>query len=152
MPKPRDTQTVDLFDVPVAPAPTGGSLAYHEELCATLSTGIDEAIKRGLIRNRYDLASRMSELTGREITKAQIDAWTAESKTEWRFPFEYAAAFESACDSLCLQELLGRKRGTRILVGEDALLAEMGRIEQTEMQLKKRKAALRDRLSRSSRK
>lgn len=149
MARARDTATADLFEVPVAPAPTGGSLAYHEELCAALSSAIDNAIKRDIIRNRYDLAARMSELTGREITKAQIDAWTAESKTEWRFPFEYAAAFESACDSIALQELLGRKRGTRILVGEDALLAEMGRIDRAELELKKRKAALRVRLQRS---
>lgn len=148
MARARDTATADLFEVPVAPAPTGGSLAYHEELCAVLSLMIDEAIKRGLIRNRYDLAARMSELTGREITKAQIDAWTAESKAEWRFPFEYSAAFESACDSIALQELLGRKRGTRILVGEEALLAEMGRIDRAEIELKNRKAALRLRLRR----
>jgi hypothetical protein len=139
--KPRDKFTVDLFEVPVAPAPVGGSLAYAEELCAVLTEAIT---KSGL--TRYAIAARMSELTYRDITKAQLDAWTAESKDGWRFPFEYAAAFEVACGCICLQELLARKRGSRILVGEDALLAEMGRLDREEINIKNRKAALRDRL------
>src|SRR5688572_8775588 len=99
-------------------------------------------MKRGVIRSRYDLAARMSELTGQEITKAQIDAWTAESKERWRFPFEYAAAFEAACASTRLQELLGRKRGTRILVGEDMLYAELGRIHKMRAELSEEERAL----------
>lgn len=117
--------TPDLFDVPVAPALIEGSLNYAVELCHTLST----ALKR-TSHSRYVVAGRMSELAGEEITKAQLDCWTAESKTPWRFPFEYAAAFEAACETTDLQQLLGRKRGSRILVGEDALYAELGRIQQ----------------------
>lgn len=147
MAKARDTITADLFEVPVAPAPIGGSLAYAEELCAVLA----EAITRSGL-TRYSIAARMSELTYRDITKAQLDAWTAESKDGWRFPFEYAAAFEVACGCICLQELLARKRGTRILVGEEALLAEMGRLDQQEINIKKSKAAIRERLQRSGHK
>lgn len=138
----RDLDTVDMFEVPVAPAPIGGSLDYVAELCAILAEMITDAMRRGVIRSRYDLAARVSELTGEEVTKAMIDSWTAESKEAWRFPFQFAAAFESACDSHRLQDLLSRKRGTRILIGEDSLLAELGHIHKTRDELTQRERAI----------
>jgi hypothetical protein len=132
MVRARDALTSDLFDVPRAPAPTGGSLDYSTELRHCLS----EALKR-TEKSRYQVAAEMSELTGLEITKSMLDTWTAESKQLWRFPFEYAAAFEVACETTCLQELLGRKRGSRILVGEETLLAELGRINHVRAELAK---------------
>jgi hypothetical protein len=133
----RDPLTEDLFEVPSAPAPIGGSLNYAVELRHVLT----DALKR-TPRSRYEIAARMSELTGVDISKAALDAWTAESKTPWRFPFEYAAAFEAACETTCLQELLGRKRGSRILVGRDTLYAELGRINQMRDELGRREKQL----------
>lgn len=137
MARPRDTLTADLFDIPRAPAPVGGSLNYASELRCVLS----EALKR-TPKSRFEIAARVSELTGHEVSKATLDAWTAESKAPWRFPFEYAAAFEAACESTCLQELLARKRGCRVLVGEESLLAELGRISQTREELARQEKAL----------
>ncbi|TAK47735.1 MAG: hypothetical protein EPO23_10200 [Xanthobacteraceae bacterium] len=138
MKRPADALTIDLFDIPRAPAPTGGSLDYSVELAHALS----EALKKSP-KSRYEIAARMSELVGHEIGKATLDAWTAESKTGWRFPFEYAAAFEAACETTCLQELLCRKRGSRILEGEEALLAELGRLDRDEQAMKQRRQAIR---------
>lgn len=84
----------------------------------------------------------MSELLGVEVTKNQLDAWTAESRDGWRFPFEYAAAFEVACDSMCLQELLSGKRGARVFAGKDALRAELGKLELMEGEVRERKRLL----------
>lgn len=140
MKRARDTATLELFDIPRAPAPVGGSLDYATELRCVLS----EALKL-TPRSRHEVAARMSELTGQDISKSMLDAWTAESKSLWRFPFEYAAAFENACETTCLQELLGRKRGSRILVGEDALVAEMGRIQKAKDELAHRERALKER-------
>lgn len=136
----RDPITSDLFiEVPCAPDPTAGSLNCAIELRGTLS----DAIRHSHL-SRYDVAARMSCLLGTDITKARLDAWTAESREAWRFPFEYAAAFESAVASHCLQQLLASKRGTRVLIGEDSLLAELGRIEQQEAQLAARRKAIKD--------
>lgn len=137
MPARRDQVTQDLFEVPSAPAPIGGSLQYAVELRHVLT----DALKR-TPRSRYEIAARMSELAGVEISKATLDAWTAESKAPWRFPFEYAAAFEAACETTSLQELLGRKRGSRILVGRDTLYAELGRISQMREELAQREKQL----------
>lgn len=139
--RPLDARTPDLFDVPLPPAPVGGSLDYDAELRAALS----DALKTTPL-SRYQVAARMSELTGHSITKEMLDSWTAESKTPWRFPFQFAAAFEVACDTTCLQELLGRKRGSRILVGEDALFAELGRVKKAQDELAQRERALKHRM------
>ncbi len=140
MARASDAFTVDMFDTTrAAPAPTPGSLNYTIELRHILS----DALKK-TPRSRYEIAARMSELTGEEITKAMLDAWTAESRTQWRFPFEYAAAFEVACDlTTCLQQLLCRKRGSRVLDGKDAMLTELGRLEREEQEIKERRQALR---------
>lgn len=140
MRRPPDITTLDFFDVPCAPAPVGGSLDYATELRCVLS----DALKK-TPRSRHEVAARMSELTGQDISKSMLDAWTAESKSPWRFPFEFAAAFEVACESTHLQELLCRKRGSRILVGEDALVAEMGRIQKAKDELAHRERALKER-------
>lgn len=146
MARARDTATLDMFEIPIAPVLTGGSLEYAIELCCALS---DAITKSGL--SRYQIAARMSELTGQEITKAQLDAWTAESKTPWRFPFEYSAAFEVACSTTCLQDLLGRKRGSRILVGEEALYAELGLVKKQREELAMRERALMKRMGATKR-
>lgn len=141
MGRARDNATLDMFEIPLAPEPTDGSLDYATELCCVLS----DALKKTPL-SRYQVAARMSELTGQDISKAMLDAWTAESKTPWRFPFEYVAAFEVACDTTCLQELLGRKRGSRILVGEETLLTELGRIGKQKADLAAREKAIKERI------
>lgn len=137
MTRAADALTIDMFDIPRAPAPTGGSLDYSVELAHVLSDALKKSPK-----SRYEIAARMSELVGHEIGKATLDAWTAESKPGWRFPFEYAAAFEVACECTSLQELLCRKRGSRILAGEEALQAELGRLDMEEIAVKQRRAAI----------
>jgi len=141
MARSPDHGTTDLFEAPQAPAPIGGSLDYATELRHALSDAI-----KVCPHSRYEVAARMSELTGQDITKSMLDAWTAESRTPWRFPFEYAAAFEVACETTALQELLGRKRGSRILVAEDVLLAELGRLEKQAADIALRKRLLKERL------
>jgi hypothetical protein len=97
-------------------------------------------------RSRFEVAVRMTELLGHEVTKHQLDSWTAESREGWRFPFEYAAAFEAACETYTLSELLARKRGCTVLIGEEAMMAEFGRLERMEAEIKSRKKALRTRM------
>ena len=146
MARKPDTQTLDLFDVPRPPAPTAGSLACGSQLRHLLS----EVLKR-CPKSRYEVAARMSELAGAEVTRHQLDSWTAESREGWRFPFEYTAAFEAATDSYALTQLLASQRGCSLLVGEEALLAEMGRLDRQEQELRERKAALRSVLGRRRR-
>lgn len=134
-----DDRTFDLFDIPRAPATAAGSLDIDAELRHTLS-----AMLKACPLSRYDVAARVSELTGRNISKPMLDAYTAESREHHNFPLQYAAALEAVCDSYALTKLLAGKRGCSVLVGAEALLAELGRVERQEQELKARKAALRE--------
>lgn len=125
-----DTVTADLFQVPRPLDPVPGSLDYAAELCGALS----QAVKSSPF-SRGEIAARMSDLTGARITDDMINAWTSRSHDRHRFPFEFAAAFEVACETTCLQELLARKRGSRVLVGREALDAELGRIRRQKADL-----------------
>lgn len=113
-----------LFEMPKTPTAKPGSLDNNMELRHLLS----EALKK-TTKSRYEVAAKMSELLGHEVTKNQLDAWTAESREGWRFPFECAAAFEVACETLCLTEFLANKRGCKVYVGEDIYKAELGKLE-----------------------
>jgi len=81
--KPRDTLTIDLFDmvvVPVARTPKPGALDINMQFRHVLSDEIKKSPK-----SRHEIAARMSELLGHEVTKHQLDSWTAESRDGWRF-------------------------------------------------------------------
>ncbi len=125
------------FEVPAPISPIPGALNISAEMRGLISN-----ILKDCPRSRFEVAARMSELTGVEITKFQLDSWTAESRDGWRFPLEYAPAFEVACETHRITEWLAAKRGCKIMVGKEALLAELGKIEQMEAELKAQKQAL----------
>jgi len=80
--------------------------------------------------SRWQVAARMSELTGQDITKAMLDSWTAESKDNHRFPAIFLAAFCDAVGSSNPLKLLGSLVGVFVLPGPEALRAEIRRLEE----------------------
>lgn len=131
---------MSLFDDPQIPKPVSfspGSLDYDLELRGLMS----EALKKSP-KSRYQVAAKMSELIGQEVSKSQLDAWTAESRESWRFPFVYGLAFEVALDSFCLTEFLARRRGVKIVAGDEIRQAEIGRLESIKEEISKKLKAL----------
>ena len=124
MKRGADTRTADLFAVPAPRAPMPGALNIDRQLRALLSRILKECPL-----NRYDVEARMSELTGDEVTKYQLDAWTAESREQWRFPLEYLPAFEVATDTHEITAWIACLRGGQLHIGRDVLHAELGRLE-----------------------
>ncbi|MCB1908126.1 MAG: hypothetical protein KDH15_12190 [Rhodocyclaceae bacterium] len=133
----HDYATLDLFEVPSPRQPLPGALHVGPQIRQLLS-----AMLKASPLSREQVAARMSELTGDTITKHQIDAWTAESREGWRFPLEYAAAFEVSLDSHDLGAWYASLRGGRLSVGREALEAELGKIERQKGDLAKRERAL----------
>lgn len=119
------------FEIPTEPEPATGSLDFATELRHTISDAIARSGK-----TRHEIAAEMSRLTGADITKSMLDAWTAESRAPWRFPFEYSAAFEVATGSYCLVDLLTRKRGCKAYYGREALEMELGKIGKKKLELR----------------
>lgn len=135
--RPRDYQTPDMFMIPTQRPPVAGAYDFDQELRHKLS----EVLKRSTL-SRYEVAARMSELVGRDISKNQLDAWTAESRPGWRFPLEYLPALESACETHDVMRWLADIRGCKLVIGEEALIVELTRLEREEGELKRRKQHL----------
>jgi hypothetical protein len=133
----RDSLTGDLFEVPVPRAPLPGALDVALQLRSLLSK-----ILKDCPLNRYQVAALMSELTGQEISKHQLDAWTAESREGWRFPLEYLPAFEVAVETHDVTAWLADLRGARLSVGRDALETQLGRIERMKDDLARQEKAI----------
>lgn len=120
----RDSVTRDMFEVPAPAATLPGAQDYTLAVRRLLSN----AIKASPL-NASQIAARMTELMGVQISEHQIHAWTAPSREGWRFPLEYLPAFETAAETHDLTAWLADVRGGRLLVGRDALNAELGRLE-----------------------
>lgn len=123
--------------------PQPGSFNISNQLRAELSEGLRQS---GL--SRYEVAARMSELVGLEITKSQLDSWTAESKEYHRFPAEYLPAFCMVTGYKEPLRSMARIIQCFLLESEDALHAELGKIDQAKKDLTKREKAVRDLLGR----
>ncbi len=90
---------------------------------------ISQALKNCPL-SRWQVAARMSELTGCEISKAMLDSWTAESKEAHRFPAIFLPAFCEAVGCSDPLRILGKMVGVFVLPGPEALRAEIHRIEE----------------------
>lgn len=124
MRRAHDALTGDLFEVPVADAPLPGAMDYSLAVRRLMA----DAIKASPY-NAAQIAARMAELTGQNITEHQLHAWTAPSREAWRAPLEFIPAFEAAAETTSLTGWLAGVRGGRLLIGRDTLNAELGRLE-----------------------
>ncbi len=113
--------------------PYNGSLDIDTELRAAISQDIKHAIVpcTGRELSRYQVAARMSELVGQEITKSMLDNWTAEAHEKHRFPCQFLPAFILATGGQRRTfEVLSRKSGLFALPGPEALRAEIQRLDE----------------------
>lgn len=125
-----DMLTLDLFDAPPSPAMEPGSLDSNAKIAAAMAEAI-----RCCGHDRLEVAARMSRLTGYEVTRTMLDAYTSEAHAQHNISLARAIAFDAATDGYALLNLYARARGCAVLVGQDALLAELGRVEQERGQL-----------------
>ena len=136
----RDEFTADLFDlvaVPVERSCLPGKLDIGIQFRHLLSDLLkDSSLSRTMV------AARMSELVGHEITKHQLDSWTAESRDGWRFPLEYLPALEVALESHELLTWLADIRGAKLFVGKEALEAQLGKLESMKDAIRKQETLI----------
>jgi hypothetical protein len=116
-------QAQDLIGQQTAPA--NGSLDIDSELRAAVSADI-----KACPFSRYQIAARMSELTGQEITESMLYSWTADSKDRHRFPCQFLPAFAIATGQRRTFEVLSRHSGLFALPGPEALRAEIQRLDE----------------------
>jgi len=119
--------------------PREGSLNIHD----LLHEACLHALQQALPTSRWEIAGRISNLLGVEVTKYQIDAWIAESKNGHRIPAAYIPAFCVATSCNEPLRVLAEAAGVFTLPGPDALRSEIRKIEeQTEALHRKKKKHL----------
>ena len=140
MTRARDLLTGDLFSQIPTPAPTApGAMSYAREIAHVMSKALKECSYE-----RPFVAARMTELLGYEQTLHVLNKYTAESDESRHITLERAIAFDAATESYALLNFFAAKRGCRVAVGKDVLLAELGRIKQTRDQLASQEKAIRE--------
>ena len=105
--------------------PPDGGLDIDSEFRAAVSRDIKECPL-----SHYQIAARMSELVGQEITESMLYSWTAESKERHRFPCQFLPAFVIATGQRRTFEVLSRKSGLFALPVPEALRAEIQRLDE----------------------
>jgi len=139
----KDERTGDLFAYPRPAVQAPGAYDYREVVSHLVSEVLAHADA-----DRFEIAQRMSQLTGREISKWMLDAYSAESREAHNLPFWLVAALEASCKTHQLTAWLVETRGGELLVGRESLEAELGRLERQKQSLTDRARALRKQLGR----
>lgn len=104
---------------------TEGSLNVKERLRASLNAAIKQCNL-----SRHQIAGEMSHLIGADITRTQIDSWTAESKELNRIPAEYLPAFCRATGSIEPMRILAEAAGAFAMPGPDAIRSEIQKLRE----------------------
>lgn len=125
-----------LFEIP-EPISSAGQMDYRRSVSELFTQILKDARD-----DRYTIAAAMSRLAGRDVTKYMLDAYCAPSREEFNLPFYLVPAAEVAATSHILTNWLAGVRGSELLVGKDALLAELGRLQRTRDEASKKMASL----------
>lgn len=137
MTRARDLFTLDMFDIPVPAPQTPGSMNYSCEIAHVMSDAL-----KACPYDRYEVAARMSRLLGSEVSVNMLNAYTAESRETHNITLERAIAFDAATEGYALLKFMADKRGCRVLVGKEALLAELGEIGRIKQELAEQEKAI----------
>lgn len=137
--KSLDSRQLSLLDLiqeaeKMKAAPREGALDVDRQFREVVS-----ACLKACPLSRYQVAARMSELTGLDVTKTMLDSWTAESKEQHRFPAVWLPAFCTAVGSSEPLAFLGRPIGAYVLPGPIALRAEIQGLAEQELEIRKKK-------------
>lgn len=120
----KDDRTLDIFAVPQPVLAIPG----HGNYAAQVSELVGELLKATDL-DRYEIAARMSRLSGDDVSKNMLDAWASPARADHNLPFYRAPLLEEVCASHLLTNWLVNQRGGRVAYGREALDAELGRLE-----------------------
>ncbi|MHB8920927.1 MAG: hypothetical protein ACYC3N_07820 [Halothiobacillus sp.] len=128
-----DQPMLDLFPVP-SPAPElPGQMDYRTQVASLVSE-----VLKAAVMDRFDIAARMSRLTGKDVSKHMLDAYASDAREDHNLPLYLAPALEVVCESHLITAWLSDTRGGRLLIGREALNAELGKLERARDEAGKR--------------
>lgn len=124
MRRPKDDKTLDIFSVPQPVLFIPGLGNYASQVSELVSE-----ILKGSELDRYEIAARMSRLSGDDVSKNMLDAWASPARADHNLPLYRAALLEEVCASHVLTNWQVHLRGGRVAYGREALDTELGRLE-----------------------
>lgn len=139
--KPVDPAQPDLFHAPVYPS----RIATDGVDCTGFRSKLKRAMSRALKEcpfDRPEVAMKMAAALGQDsFSLAMLNAYTAESNETHDISLVRFKAFVRATGATWLWDLIVADDGLTMLVGDEARLAEIARVEQ---EARERDAYLRD--------
>ncbi|OJF91731.1 hypothetical protein AX761_22020 [Rhizobium sp. 58] len=131
----RDPAQPDLFLEPMFPVRIATGRMDVERYRAKMKRAMAKAI-RECPHDRPTIAARMAQYLGLpSISKSTLDAYTAESKTGHDMTLPRFAAFVQATGALWLWDEAISDQGAILLIGDEARLAEIARLQQERREL-----------------
>ena len=117
--------------------PEAGSLNMGSRVKECLSLAL-----KSVAFKRWEIAGRMSDYMGIEVTESMLNAWSADSKEGHRFPLEYLAAFCWATGDYSLIELVAHGCGCHLTKGREVVLLKMAQLDDMERKIQREKAQM----------
>lgn len=121
---------LDMFLEPLFPVRAPVTRLDLDRFRARLKREMSRAI-RECAHDRPTIAARMAQYLGLAgISKAMLDAYTAESKTAHDISLIRFKAFVHATGATWLWDVVVADHGATLLLGDEARLAEIARLQQ----------------------
>ncbi len=121
------------------------AIETNYDIGAQLRRWLSTAIKNSPM-SRFEIAARLSELHNKEISKFQLDSWTAESKDGYHLPAEYVPALCFILNDLGGLRIQAAPLGVKVLENKDLMWLEYGKLKRSEQELRLRKKQLEKKL------
>lgn len=121
----RDSVTLELFQVPQPAAPVEAGMDYRATVSRMVSDMLD-----GAGMERAVVSAECSRLVGKEVSKYMLDAYSSPARADYNAPAYLMPALEAACATHAFSAWIADVRGGQLLIGAEALNAELGRLEQ----------------------
>ncbi|MEP3977724.1 MAG: hypothetical protein ABJM25_01730 [Parvibaculum sp.] len=131
----RHPDQIDFFHEPLFPVRAPVDQLDLSRFRATLKRELARAI-RECPHDRPTIAARMGQFLGLpSISKAVLDAYTAESKESHDISVVRFKAFVRATGATWLWDMAVAEEGLTLLVGDEARLAEIARLQQEQREI-----------------
>ena len=118
-----------------------GSLNFNAQI-----RGLITEILKGIPLKRWEIAGRMSDLVGIQITEHHLNAWSAGSKEGYRFPLEYLPAWCEVTGDYRLAEMISKGCKCYLVKSEEVLLLEIAKLQEEKKRLSDTEKAIQERL------
>jgi hypothetical protein len=123
---------------PMPGASAEGALAGFDKVVASAVSSILKEDPR----NRFEIAGGVSALLDDEVSKAMMDAYSAEAKDTHNISLARFLALIAETQRYDVLDGLCQKIGCKVVVGEEILTVELGHIERQMQRLQERRTVL----------